>query len=475
MSRACRLWVVVCAASLSLASTPAAWAEEEGLQQTPASDATAATYVEPSDGQPAVDVPSAEAPADASGQAVEAKPTHKQSALIDVNAEGLAQASVQCFCLTSDDALLAGCSGPANEIRKFDAEGKYVESFELPVAPEALNVAPDGTILVAGEGKLLRLSPEGEKLAEVESPHAEAMRDSATELRQEVIDQHKLQAEMLPQMLETYDQAMAGIEEQIKQLEEQGDAEEQIAESKQMLERYEDAKEQVKKQYGDAEAAELTEEQIDEMVDASMKGKLAVASISGTDDTVFIACRMTVGYGYEVWRLNAEFADGKKVIEGLSGCCGQMDVQANGEGVFVAENSRKRVRRFDADGQSVCDWGKASESVHGFGSCCNPMNLAFGADGVVYTAEDTTGRIKRYKPDGTLLSLVGAADVVPGCKKVSIGVDRTGDRVYMLDITRNHIAVLSRVEPDPTGPLADTDASSGGVGSAILRALGLGG
>ena len=65
------------------------------------------------------------------------------------------------------------------------------------------------------------------------------------------------------------------------------------------------------------------------------------------------------------------------------------------------------------------------------------MNLAFGADGVVYTAEDTTGRIKRYTPDGKLLSVVGAADVVPGCKKVSIGVDRTGDRVYMLDITRN--------------------------------------
>jgi hypothetical protein len=301
------------------------------------------------------------------------------------------------------------------------------------------------------------------------------MRDSAKELRAEVIEQHKQQAEMLPELLKSYDQAMASIEEQIKQLEEQGDAEEQIAESKEMLKMYADAKEQMKEQYGDADAVELTDEQIDEMVAASMKSKLAVASISGTDDTVFIACRMTVGYGYEVWRMDAEFADGKKIIEGLSGCCGQMDVQANEVGVFVAENSRKRVRRFDADGQSVCDWGKASEGVHGFGSCCNPMNLAFGADGVVYTAEDTTGRIKRYKPDGTLLSLVGAADVVPGCKKVSIGVDRAGDRVYMLDITRNHIAVLSRVAPDPTGPLADTEPSSGGVGSAILRALGLGG
>jgi hypothetical protein len=282
---------------------------------------------------------------------------------------------------------------------------------------------------------------------------------------------------MMPQMLEAYDDAIAGLEEQIKQYEEQDNADEQIAEAERMLEVYRNAKEQVAAQYGNQEeAAELTEEQIDELVASAMSSKTAVASISGARDAVFIACRMPVGYGYEVWRTNAEFADGKKIIEGLSGCCGQMDVQANDDGVFVAENSRKRVRRFDADGQSICDWGKASESVHGFGSCCNPMNLAFSADGIVYTAEDTTGRIKRYKSDGTLLSLVGAADVVPGCKKVSIGVDRSGDHVYMLDITRNHIAVLSRVAPDPTGPIADTEpAAGGGFGSAVLRALGLGG
>jgi hypothetical protein len=172
-----------------------------------------------------------------------------------------------------------------------------------------------------------------------------------------------------------------------------------------------------------------------------------------------------------VWRLTNQFADAKKIVTGLSGCCGQMDVQANSDGVFVAENSRKRVRRFDADGKSILDWGKSSEGVDGFGSCCNPMNLAFGADGAVYTAEDTTGRIKKYSRDGKLLSVVGAADVVPGCKKVSIGVSNKGDRVYMLDITRNTVAVLSRVLPDPSEPLADTKSASGG---GILRLLGLG-
>jgi sugar lactone lactonase YvrE len=200
-----------------------------------------------------------------------------------------------------------------------------------------------------------------------------------------------------------------------------------------------------------------------------MQYKIKVASISSDGDSVFIACGMPAGYGYAVWRLSPEFTNGESIVSGLSGCCGQMDVQANEKGIFVAENSRKRVRRFDAEGKSICDWGKSSEGIAGFGSCCNPMNLAFGTDGAVYTAEDTTGRIKRYSPDGKLLSVVGAADVVPGCKKVSIGVDTTGDRVYMLDITKNNIAVLTRVSPDPTEPLNEDEGSS--LGGKLLQAI----
>jgi hypothetical protein len=53
---------------------------------------------------------------------------------------------------------------------------------------------------------------------------------------------------------------------------------------------------------------------------------------------------------------------------------------------------------------------------------------------------------------------------------VSIGVDSTGDRIYMLDITRNNVAVLSRVNPDPKEPLADAASPSGNV---LLRLFGL--
>ena len=168
---------------------------------------------------------------DATGE----QPTHKQSALININAEGLAPASVQCFCLMGDDQLLAGCTGASKEIRIFNAEGKYLKSLEVPVAPEAINIASDGTILVAGEGKLLRLKETGEIVTEVESPHAAAIRDAKKQVREQTIEQHKEQAKMLPEILGSYDTAIKGLEEQIAALEKQKDSEEQLKSLKEMI------------------------------------------------------------------------------------------------------------------------------------------------------------------------------------------------------------------------------------------------
>jgi hypothetical protein len=78
------------------------------------------------------------------------------------------------------------------------------------------------------------------------------------------------------------------------------------------------------------------------------------------------------------------------------------------------------------------------------------MNVAFGPGGVIYTAEDDTGRIKRYTPGGELLGLVGAVDVPPGCKNVSIAATSDGSRFYMLDITNNRILRMEPYGPGET-------------------------
>ena len=151
--------------------------------------------------------------------------------------------------------------------------------------------------------------------------------------------------------------------------------------------------------------------------------------------------------------MDDQFENPATIVSGLSGCCGQMDVKCCKDGLFVAENSKHRVCRYDREGKSLGTFGfSAHTGIDGFGSCCNPMNVAFGPSDVVYTAEDDTGRIKRYSVEGKLLGLVGSVDLKPGCKNCSISVSKDGDRVYMLDITRNCIVRLDN-RPADESPL----------------------
>jgi len=173
--------------------------------------------------------------------------------------------------------------------------------------------------------------------------------------------------------------------------------------------------------------------------------KRAVTAIAVSGSDVFVACPATEGYGYDVWRTTTDLKDPKKIVTGLRGCCGQMDIQAAKGKVIVAENSRFRVACYDRDGKPLTTWGKGSrQGVEGFGSCCNPMNVRVGPDGNIYTSESNVGRIKRYSPDGKLLGVVGAATIVPGCKHVAIDMNADMSRFYMLDITRTNIIVMDK-------------------------------
>jgi hypothetical protein len=253
---------------------------------------------------------------------------------------------------------------------------------------------------------------------------------------------------------------------------------------KRQKEQYAKAKEQYAKIIGVVPPEQMTDEQIDEQVKASMKYKLTASSISALNDDVFVATHASLGYGFDVWRMNDKFESPVKVVTGLSGCCGQMDVKANKDGLFVAENSEHRVCRFDRDGKSITKWGQSARTgLEGFGSCCNPMNVAFGPGEAVYTAEDDTGRIKRYSADGKLLGLVGLVELKPGCKNCSIAVSSDGSRVYMLDITRNLLvrldarpadevaAEIEKVKNAPAGTTSDGSTTGESILTGALRAL----
>ena len=378
------------------------------------------------------------------------EPTHAQTAVIQVTGDKGQPLPLHTFCLTQAGQILAGVGETSGEIRVYDADGKPLGCWPVPVKPEAVNVAPDGTVYVAGNGRLLKLDPQGKVVLQKEAPHAAALRSDATKLRDEVVAQAKQRLEIMGRQEGLYKRQIERLQAELKKLTDKPaetltDVDKKRIESyTNSIPQYERAIESVRRYLKDNPAKELTEEEIQQQVDRMVQSKMALASIAATEGNVFLTCRAAVGYGFEVWRTGRDFENGTRIVSGLLGCCGQMDVQASSEGLFVAENARARVCRYDLEGKLVCQWGeKEREGVVGFGSCCNPMNVAFGPQQQVYTAEATLGRIKRFTATGEFLGLVGSVDIVPGCKNVAIAVSQDGSRVYMLDITRSHIVVMS--------------------------------
>lgn len=409
------------------------------------------------------------------------RPTHKQVKVISAHTSDLPQRSLKTFCVTADGRVLAACGdGRSGDVRLFGPTGEYLTSWDLPFTPDAINVGSDDRVYAAGGGKLARFTLEGELVNEGRLPHADALLENQESLREEVVASHARQMESLVRYVDDMEKRIERLEEKIaeakaaeeaKEAEESSDAEPADPEKTEfaavfqamaklatgrsrpatadeaMLDAFKQQRDQFQDMIDRRGGAELTEEQIDQQVEASIAYKLKVASISEADGEVYVATGAEKGYGFCVWRTNRRFENGKKIVDSLSGCCGQMDVQACEGGVCIAENGRHHVRRLDRDGKPLARWGsRGREGLEGFGGCCNPMNVAFGEDGSVYTSESGTGRLKRFTPEGELIELVGKVDLVPGCKKVSIAVGPGGDRVYMLDITRDHIVMMERLD-----------------------------
>jgi sugar lactone lactonase YvrE len=378
-------------------------------------------------------------------------PTHEQTAIIKVENEQSQSLPLLTFCLDKHGNILAGVGQDKGEIRVFDADGKYLDTWAVAVKPEAIHATSDGAVYVAGSGKLLKYDGQGKLLLEADAPHAAAMRTNAAGLREQVIAQAKQRAELYARQGELYQQQIDRFQQEIDKLKAKG--EDALTEvDQQRIQAYENAIKTYQRSMAafgsyaqQNPAQEPTEEQIQQQIDNMISSKMRMASISVADGDVYVVTPASVGYGFDVWRTDLQFQNGKRIVGELRGCCGQMDAQACAQGLFVAENARYRVCRYDREGEMTCNWGQGDrEGVVGFGSCCNPMNVAFGPDGDVYTAEATLGRIKRFSPSGEFLGLVGSVEVVPGCKKVSIAVNADGSRVYMLDITRNHIVMMQR-------------------------------
>ena len=375
---------------------------------------------------------------------IDDRATHSQAAVISIQ-DSDNPLKLNAFTLNTAGRIVAACGPGPGEIRIVKDDGVIVDSWAVDVKPEAVQVCHDRTILVGGGGQLFRFSATGEVLATAESPHALLLRDSGDSLREQAIALIKRRAGGLGSRIEAYEQIIALLEAKA----EKGKLNEQ---EKKMLPVFVETLERFRKLAeetpDDDEPKEPSEEQIQEHITNITRRKMRISSICSSGDHVFIATPSGSGHGYVVWKMNPDFSAGEMIVEDLSGCCGQMNVQCHAGSLYVAENSRHRVVRYDLKGNKTNRWGERDRTgIDGFSGCCNPMNVCFGESNDVFTAESGIGRIKRYRPNGEVAAFIGDVDLVPGCKNVSIAVSPDNDSVYVLDLTRNRIVLMQPKSP----------------------------
>jgi len=333
-----------------------------------------------------------------------------------------------------------------NAVHVYDADGALLEKWPVGFAGQAINTAPDGTILIGGDGHLARFDASGKKLHEAASPQMTYINQNPEDMRERAKEQLESDRTTFAEQVKMFEDQLKEIKaakekekkegkesKAVKPAEEGADAainEEQFA---QIIQSYKTHLKVLEKQ--------TVEETLQQVLGRAKR----THSIAASDTEVFVTCPALAGYGYGVWRTDAQFGQAKEIIKSLSGCCGQMDVQCcNGE-LYVCENSRHRVIRYNREGKEVGQFGKRDRDGEGenFGGCCNPMNLCFNKDGNLYVSE-SNGVVKHFTPQGKYLGIVGIADVQPGCKNSCVGVTADDSRLFYIDIYKSQIVVLAR-------------------------------
>ncbi|MGE3776802.1 MAG: hypothetical protein AB7F89_06450 [Pirellulaceae bacterium] len=386
--------------------------------------------------------------------------THQQSLVIEV-ADVKNDQKLEDFCTDAKGRILAlvapsgsaatnGLLGDvlptkkvptgACEIRVFDAAGKLVDKWPVGFHGQAINVAPNGTILVGGDGYLARFDNEGKKLHQAESPQMIYIRDNPAEMRERAEEQ-------LESDRAVYGELVKQLEEQLAEFAEQQNNREPKAQAADEPEPAESASLNPKvllpayKRY----VEQLNKQKPEDVLDKVISRAKWTHSIAASDDEVFVTCPAMAGYGYGVWRTNSQFGAAKEIIKSLAGCCGQMDVQCCQGELYVCENSRHRVVRYDREGKELGAFGKRDREGAGenFGGCCNPMNLCFNKQGDLYVSE-SNGVVKHFTSMGEYKGIVGVAKVQPGCKNSCVAVTADDSRLFYIDIEKSQIIVLAR-------------------------------
>ena len=319
-----------------------------------------------------------------------------------------------------------------NRLVWMDGSGNERQAVELEEAPLGLNRAADGTVYVVVGTKVFWYAANGGLLGQSEAPHFSLPEEDYEAFTEEAVERRDLSVGHQEARLQQLEQTLKAIEEKPE-------------EDRAPHETYQldNLARQIKYQKQSIERRQAMTP--DQLFAEAVSNAKQLYRVAVSKDHVFLVGRETFGYGYAVWRCDRACQNPVKIVTGLSGCCGQMDLQVLGDHLVVAENSRHRVVLTDFEGETVCRFGSRERSGvgAGFSGCCNPMNTCSTPDGGLLTSE-SNGCIKRFKADGTFEKVIGTAGVQAGCKNSSVGMAVDGSRIYYLDIDKGQIIVLEK-------------------------------
>jgi hypothetical protein len=353
--------------------------------------------------------------------------------------------SLQTLCADSEGNILAvvasgryeqaaiksGTDKVYSEVQVFSPEGETLRQWEVPFKAQCIASGPDGKVYVAGDAHLATFEKTGKLIKTLELPHIAKLTHNKEQLKKDAESQ-------LKQEQESFKQQIKQIKDMKEKLEKKK-TEELTARDKQMLKQYE----QILESYKETEKF-YAKRTVDQVLNETLTRLRYINALAITDDSLFMVCGETNGWGYAVWRMNHQLEDAKQVIGGLGGCCGQMDICCDGNSILVAENTLKKFARYSLEGKSLGKWGKPGDKdLSCFGGCCNPMNLKAGSQGDIFTSE-SEGYIKRFSAKGEFLGLVGKVNISGGCKNVAIALSPQEDKVYFCDQPGSKIFILAR-------------------------------
>ncbi len=138
-------------------------------------------------------------------------------------------------------------------------------------------------------------------------------------------------------------------------------------------------------------------------------------------------------------------ADRAKNAPGLIIPSPHLDVVPAGNGeVWVSDSGRHRLELYSGDGKLIRFWGKDAFSIEGFSGCCNPTDFALLPDGKFVTAEKGLPRVKVYRADGSLESVVAGVEAFNSdVTGLDVATDSRG-RIFVLDPASRCVRVFVR-------------------------------